>query len=428
MNPAKRNRLLLALILVIGAGIYVGVKDARKEKLRADFSTFSLAASRVMFSGGDPYDKEQVEHNYKYFPTNAILLWPFTLISVYTAQGIWYALNLALVIWAFVALRSMLRPIKIPWWVYILTLTISFRLIVMNLRLGQWNTSVFCLSIIGLQFILDGKRWGAWLLSLAITLKFMPVIFLGYFAVRRRWKDLGMTALATVFWIFILPLIVLGPSRTTELMQKYYSGSVSRVGQMTTGENVSSLSLHSTIYRALTPITVEIKDRYFRSNIVNLSRETAGNIAKGIGLIILVSGFMWMARQHRRDNEINPVGELLLIGLCYLMWFLAMPGVRHAQLISIIPLGFAIAAAIQITPERSTRVKLLAGYAFIFILYTSPAEFVDKTVYNNYLEASGVMSWGLVMHTILGLYAYYTCGHIPLRREVLADQSLDDSR
>src|SRR5690606_14273849 len=144
------------------------------------------------------------QHHYKYFPANAILLQPFTWINIYVAQGIWFALSLGLVIWAFAALRAMLRPTKLPWWVYFITVAVSFRLITMNLRLGQWNTSVFCLSIIGLRYLHARRWWGGVLLGLAITLKFMPAIFLAYLAARRRWRDLLVTCAAVLFWVFLL--------------------------------------------------------------------------------------------------------------------------------------------------------------------------------------------------------------------------------
>src|SRR5690606_20106953 len=108
------------------------------DRIRKDFTQYSLAASRVMFDGQDPYDKDLVERNYKYFPTNAILLRPFINMPFYLGQGIWFAINLALLIGAFTALRSMLLPLKLPWYAYALVIAAGIRAINMNLRLGQW--------------------------------------------------------------------------------------------------------------------------------------------------------------------------------------------------------------------------------------------------------------------------------------------------
>lgn len=404
--------LAVWLVILTAVAVYVARSDARREKLRADFSTFTLAASRVMFSGGDPYDKKQVlDHNYKYFPTNAIVLYPFTRISVYAAQGIWFALNLGLLVWAFYSLRALLRGVKVPWWVYVLTLLVMFRIIMMNLRLGQWNTSVFSLSIIGMRYLLGRRRTvGSALVALAATLKFMPIIMLVYLLARRRWADsLGVVA-GLVFWIVILPVVILGPHRSAELMRQYRSDSADRITQMTQGREVSSVSVHSTIYRLVSPVQLELKGNIYQPNILDLSRETGAAVAKVISVVFLLGTAVWLFAQYRRKDQANPLGELALISLCYATWFIAAPGVRHAQLISMVPLTFVIAAALAQPQGRGQRARLAGLYLLIFVLYTLPAEVVNNTVYNQRLEAGGILALALLVHFAAGVYVYYSLG------------------
>ncbi len=407
---SRLRRLAVPLFLVVLA-VFIAVTDARKEKIRGDFSEFTLRASKVMMAGYDPYNKDYVGQNYKYFPTNALLVWPLSKVSVYVSQGVWFAINAGLLIWAFHSLKAMLRPIKIPWWVTFAALAITFRVIVMNLRLGQWNTSVFCFSIIGLRYLHDGARTGgSLLLSLAITLKYMPVIFLAYLAARRRWKDLAATCAAAIFWILLFPAIVLGPSRTTELMQRFYKSSTERVEQMTSGQLVNSQSVHSAIYRTLSPVAQDNDGGIFYVNILNLPRDTAALIAKTFSFALLIAAIVWLSRQHRKALQINQVGTLLLIGLCYLVWYIAAPGVRHAQLIGILPLTFAIAAAASVTDDQRTRKILIAGLILVFVMFTSPAEIVEDTNYNRILEAYGILPLTLLVEIALGLYAFYRVG------------------
>lgn len=369
--------------------------DRNRERVRKDFSTFTLAASKVMFSGENPYDKRLVEHNYKYFPTNAILLWPFIKIDVYSAQGAWFAINLGLLILAFYSLGYLVRPRKIPWWIYLLVIAISLRAINMNLRLGQWNTSVFCFSIIGLALLSKKKRpGGAALLGLAITLKYMPVIFLAYFAVRGRWRDVAATAVAAASWILLFPLLIMGPARGAELLQQYVDVSSARIEKITQANETSSVSMYSTIYRTFTPAVIELKGINFRANVTHLQPETAAMISKSFGAIFLALFFAWIWR-HTRGRSPSPEEELLLLGLCYAAWFIAMPGVRHAQLISLIPLYYGILIAIYGAPRLNDKLLVSGGLAMAILLYLSTSELKNGSYYNLLLEANGVVSWGV---------------------------------
>jgi len=431
----KKSRCLFAthlavwLVILTTVAVYVARSDARREKLRADFSTFTLAASRVMFSGGDPYNKKQVlDHNYKYFPTNAILLYPFTKISVYAAQGIWFALNLGLLVWAFYSLRALLRGVRVPWWVYVLTLLVMFRIIMMNLRLGQWNTSVFSLSIIGMRYLLGQRRTaGSALVALAATLKFMPIIMLVYLLARRRWSDCAGVVVGLVFWIVILPVVILGPQRSVELMRQYRSDSAERITQMTEGREVSSVSVHSTIYRLVSPVQLELKGNIYQPNILDLSRETGAAIAKVISALFLAATALWLFAQYRRKDQANPLGELALISLCYATWFIAAPGVRHAQLISMIPLTFVIATALAQPQPRAQRLQITGLYVLIFVLYLLPSELADNTVYNQRLEAGGILALALLVHFGAGVFVYYKLGLGEATPPETADFLKDDS-
>jgi len=408
---SKYGRIVLVLLFLCGVAIYIGHSDARKEKLRGDVSSFSLAASKVLFSGEDPYDRAQVNHNYKYFPTNAIIIYPLTLVSVYTAQGIWFALNLGLIIWAFASLRAMLKPIHIPWWVFVLTLVVVFRLMVMNLRLGQWNTSVFCLSLIGMH-LLSEKRLvaGGGFLSLAIVLKFMPAMLLLYLFAQRRWKAIGITVAGLLFWIFVLPAIAVGPSRTIELLTEFRSNSTERVQKITNDEEIGSLSFNSNIFRAMSPVKIEIKDVHYSVNAFGLPRDQGSQVTNWICGALAAAFAVWLIIASKDSERINLYGHLVLIGLCYMAWYALAPGVRHAQLIGITPLTFSLFAGLVIARDKRTRMTVAFGTALLFAMYTTPSEIVKGTVYNRVAEASGIIGYALVFHIFLGIYVFYKLG------------------
>lgn len=401
-------------VIVIVAGILTGISDAHNERIRKDFTQYSLAASRVLFDGHNPYDRNLVERNYKYFPTNAILLRPFVNMPFYVGQGIWFAINLGLLFGAFAALRSMLLPLKLPWYAYALVIAAGIRAITMNLRLGQWNTSVFCLSIIGIALLYHSRRTvGSLCLGLAITLKFMPGIFLVYFAIRRRWRDLAMTALAALFWAFLFPMIIMGPTRGIELLENFRIASMDRIPKVTAANETSSVSMYSTIYRTLTPAPIELKGINFKTNLADLAPEQAARVAGVFGVIALIVVFGWMFIATRRGH-VNHVGELLLVGLTYMAWFIAAPGVRHAQLISIVPAMFAIVAAMVYAGSPRLRWRIVFGFLFVTLAYVSTSEIVDKTRYNLYLEANGIVSWSLCGFALLLTWTFNRVGRTEL--------------
>jgi len=407
----KYGRIILVLLFLCGVAVYIARSDARKEKERGDFSSFSLAASKVLFSGGDPYDREQVNHNYKYFPTNAIVIYPLTLVSVYTAQGIWFALNLGLVIWAFASLRAMLKPIRIPWWVFVLTLVVVFRLLVMNLRLGQWNTSVFCLSLIGMRFLHEKRTVaGGGFLSLAIVLKFMPAILFLYLIAQKRWKAMGITVAGLLFWIFVLPAIAVGPSRTIELLTEFASNSTERVQKMTNDDEIGSLSFNSNIFRAMSPVRIEIKDVPYSVNTFGLPRDQGSQVTNLICGVLAVAFATWLIIASRNAVRINQYGHLVLIGLCYVAWYALAPGVRHAQLIGITPLVFALFSGLVIAGDKRTRLTIAIGAVLLFAMYTTPSEIIKGTLYNRMAEASGIIGYALVFHLLVGMYLFYSLG------------------
>jgi len=427
-------RSLLAVLLLVGIAVRIAHSDKRHHRLRKDFTTFTLAASRVMFDGGNPYDRDLVKHNYKYFPTNAVLLYPFTKINVYAAQGVWYALNVGLLMLAFASMGRLLGRWRVPWWIYLLAIGGAARVVVSNLRLGQWNTSVFCLSIIGLALVHGRPRgelndaeprdsmpataarpWlGSALLGLAITLKFMPAIFLVYFALRRRWLDLGRTLLAVVIWIIVFPAICLGPSRTLHLLQEYREASTARMHKITRAQDTSSVSVHSVLYRALSPVPLESKGRYFYSNVADLNRRDASRVAAVCSAVFLLGFFAWVWRMvERRRGTLHPLQQLVIIGMFYVAWFIAMPGVRMAQLISLLPALLGVLAVAWHTTDRTARNWIIILFAAGVASHVASSEFVNETTYNLLWEASGAEAVMLLLLMAAGVLAFYAAGRLP---------------
>ena len=75
--------------------------------------------------------------------------------------------------------------------------------------------------IVGGWDSLRGKEWaGGTILGLAIAVKLSPGLLLPYFAWKRRWRLLGITAVTTLAWA-VLPAVWLGPTSWWHYQQRW---------------------------------------------------------------------------------------------------------------------------------------------------------------------------------------------------------------
>ena len=332
--------------------------------VRNDFTNYSLAASRVTFAGGNPYSKQETSgRNYKYFPLNAALLGPLTLVPIPIAQGIWTAINVGLLLWCFRLHWAAAQPRRTPLWVWIVSLALAARFISQNLKLGQWNTSVYCLTFAGL--IIARKRpWtGALALALAAALKYMPAFFLLYFAAKRQWKALLATTLALAFWVLVAPSLILGPSRHFELLQAFRAKAKDSYGNMTSERSVVGHSLRATIYAYLTPAVKSDDGKGSLINVLDLPPATASFLVQGSMGALLAGVFALSVWRRARRSGVPPdqwsrsgvppdqwlrSGAstdqwLLEAGVWFLLLLMISPEVRTAHFITTFTPAFALA-------------------------------------------------------------------------------------
>lgn len=335
--------IALGLTLLAGA---ISLNDWWRGRIRVDLTNHSLAASRVLYAGGDPYsaDKSGVT-DFRYFPLNAVVLGPLTLLPVPVAQGVWFALNTGLVVWCFWWHRRGVRALRVPWWVWAGALAISGRFLAQSLTLGQWNTSVYCLAFIGLALLSQQRRWaGATLLGLAAVLKYMPSFFLVYLLVKRRWRDAGALALSIVVWLLVVPTAILGPSRHMQLLDGFRRNMKGNLRVMRNETEAVGYSLSASVYCLLTPATRGDQDERIRRpvNVVALPPRAAARVADAAVLAALAFGALLVFRLGRRPGHDDPLRELLEVGFWFALLLLISPEVRKAQLLTLFTPTFAV--------------------------------------------------------------------------------------
>jgi len=152
-----------------------------------------------------------------YPPSWAMLFVLFSFLPVAVAMPLFFCLGLAALmalLWILCELTKERFPLeaRLRFWLVTAVLLILSRFVLRDLADGGENIFITALSWGGIYFFVKRKPLpGGALLGLAIALKCTPLLFAGYFALKRQWlAALSTIAFAALF--FISPALVQGPA------------------------------------------------------------------------------------------------------------------------------------------------------------------------------------------------------------------------
>ena len=172
-----------------------------------DFEHFYRAA-KAMREGLDPYTSGV--GGYIYPPLIAFLFMPLTLVSVQAAAFIMLALNMALasvctVIACKEAMRrfNLDRPLRELLVVVALTTVLAAPRLRSELQMWQTNVPMLAAVLLALCWLDCRPRWAGLALGFAVNIKYLPLIYLPYLLLRRRytaavWVVFGIVLFATL--------------------------------------------------------------------------------------------------------------------------------------------------------------------------------------------------------------------------------------
>ncbi len=412
MAALLRRRLVrcglwaLGLMLVAAA---VAWSDWRRDHIRGDLTRHYMAGARALAHGGNPYSADDAggEYTYRYFPLNATLLVPLTLVPVPVSQGIWFALSIGLLVWACYLHREGVGDRRVPWWVWAVAFVFTWRFLWANLKLGQLNPIVYCLAFGGLM-LLPRRRWlGAGLLGLAGALKYMPAFFLLYLVAKRRWRDAGATALAIAFWLLVVPSIFLGPARHAELFSIFRQRSKGNLARMRSDDRVSGYSLSATLYAFLVPVVRANLDADLQRpiNLVNLPPAVAAGVVDSVALAVFAAACALSFWLGKRRPWPDPHRDLLEIGLWFVVLLLFSLEVRKAHLMTLFTAVFALLVGLTRADWRpALRRTAAALLAFAFLVVILSSDMHTRFRLNDLLNIYG--SWTLVPLSVAAAAAY----------------------
>ena len=375
--------LVLALGIVIGLGISTVNRAAISPVQRTDFTVYQLAG-RAVLDGADIYQVRNVRGwAYVYPPPFAILMAPFAPLSVFWGALVWYLISVALIIWALVmSVRTVRSVFPVEDRLLILSIVPVVLLSVWfmsGLARGQASLLLMWLVLAAFCWHWEGHdlRGGACLAG-AILLKAFPLVLLGYFAWRRKWKFLLATLATLIVGGLILPGAVFGFKKSTAYWENWEQ-IIARPALATENQRAQS-GLNDQLLDPQRPRNQSLS--------AVLSRLTNNNsLARGttvfVGLAMV--GAIWaVGRKAGGKSE-------LLIGSAVMTWLLLLPPVSetHYFVLLLLPLTALLAVAMK-EPEDATR-RITCWTLIVF------GAVVFASAYVRQLEVVGAPCWVTLM-------------------------------
>ncbi len=355
---------------------------------------------------------------YVYPPFFAILCAPVAVVGWKVFALFWCVASLVSLIAASVLCARIVRPGAKGSLLVLFAaaaLILTARPIISDFQNGQINTFVFFLVAASLFLFL--RRFDAAsgiVVGFAAAIKPTFVIFLPYFIFKGAYKTAGGMLLALVFALVLLPLVTLGPTRTSELYTSFYSrilGPFTSVSEAPREFAGSGQSLRAAAHNFLTDTNAAHHSRFaIKVNFANLSAGAVWKIVLGACAVLAVLTAL-CARANLAHKEKRDLAALELASVLLLM-LLVSPLSRKAHFVALM-LPYAAGVNYLLLhrgsiPLRGRLQVLLAAVAASFILINlTSRSFVGKYLSTYFLAFSvfffaAIMLWAAVCLLLAG--------------------------
>jgi len=210
----NRRLIIIGILLIVFTGLIFSHKARGRKRNYADFHCFYTAGQRLLNHENIYVVKDPKVAEFRYAPIFALGMSALALLNEDNADTLWYSLNFFLLILSFILLRKLIIPentdFKSGLIIYSMAILGSMRLILHNLDAGQTNILMMFIMLLGLYHINNRREvLGGSILALAITIKYIPLAFLPYFILRRKFKAAAAILTALIIY-FILPGFIIG--------------------------------------------------------------------------------------------------------------------------------------------------------------------------------------------------------------------------
>ncbi len=356
MLGSHRLMVLILLVLIIGMGadtVYrsgpysCGKTTWGSKAHRCDFTVF-IAAGRAVLDGTDIYEAHNVRGwYYLQPPLFAVAMVPFAMIPQMWAVLIWYLLSVAMMIAAVrMCVRMMSRrqpPSQNQFVIYLVPPLLVVLLLVSALAHGQSSVLMLWLVIAALYCNEQGHAVvGGVSLAGATLVKVFPVLLLGYFVWRKKWRFVAASLLALVLGLFVLPSFAYGWKGNRVFLEKWVTRVVSPALQ--SEKERANEPLYNTLLNSDMVNNQSLPAVLWRWTKV----QSASWIAR-LGVVAMACVIFLVGRKSA------PINEPLILGAALICTVLAPPvSWSHYFLVLLFPLT-ALIALLQRTADQSLK-------------------------------------------------------------------------
>jgi len=173
--------LRTVVVLLVASALFVGVRGRRDFW---DFEVYRTAGVRLL-AGESLYRADDGHYQFKYWPTFAAAMIPFSLIPEEAGKFVWFVLSLVLLqIYMRRAIDALPDPRRSATWLFWFLLLVSAKFIVKELVNGQTNVPMGLLALAGAMAAERGRPYLAGsLVAAAVFVKPYALLLVPWLAV-----------------------------------------------------------------------------------------------------------------------------------------------------------------------------------------------------------------------------------------------------
>ena len=240
---------------------------------------------------------------------------------------IWSLLSLLSYIYSIAIVRSMLpRLTSAPRLEFLIAPILLLVLIYDNIQLGQTNMIMLFAILVSIHYLTQQKNLKAGLaMAFAIAYKVTPLIFVGYFILKRRYWAAAYTSGFTIVMIVLVPMLFYSPEKSLDF---FVAWTDHVLATFLYGEELKTLnvihyhtnqSLEAFLTRHFTSYGAEeYGGLHVYLNPVNLSSQQVGMLGKLIKMfVILLLSFICFF--NKKKGNMVVIGEVSLFLMAILI-------------------------------------------------------------------------------------------------------------
>ncbi|HWO02949.1 MAG TPA: glycosyltransferase family 87 protein [Blastocatellia bacterium] len=296
-STSGRRRPLLFLLALIAISIlgFVFIRNL------IDFPVYYAAGRSLIGGRSDLYSPDFASGrvmDYRYPPFFLFALTPLWLMPYAVAAYVWYLLEIIQILGCVAIVRREASAHRLDWKVWLITTLCVGQYYVMIVHYGNAHLMAVFLSYAAFYFAFAKKNLPAALaMSLAITIKLTPILFLPYFALKGKRRFLLRVA-ALLIAINLTPAAYFGFRQNAQLLKTWYSHVVADQEFHETNGPIN-LSLKGQLRRYLTSVDysqrVDGDVEYPAVNLASLSTQQTDAAWIIISALVFASalGVIW---------------------------------------------------------------------------------------------------------------------------------------